>query len=117
MNYRTVLAIFVNSIVICLLVFLLYKLTAQPKTKVVEDGKYWTVETKLGQIRGIRKTSLLNNIDFYAFRGVPYAKSPTGELRFKVNIFNMLMKWMVLIENIFAKKRHLNQLNHGNQKC
>lgn len=90
MNNRTILAILVNSIVICLLVFLLYKLTAQPKWKIVEDDeKHWTVETKLGHIRGIRKTSILNNIDFYAFKGIPYAKSPTGELRFKVTLLSI----------------------------
>lgn len=47
--------------------------------------KYKIVETDNGPIRGVRNFTLLNGMPFYSFRGIPYAKSPTGELRFKVN--------------------------------
>lgn len=47
--------------------------------------KYKIVETDKGPIRGVRNFTLLNGMPFYSFRGIPYAKSPTGELRFKVN--------------------------------
>lgn len=43
------------------------------------------VETKYGLVRGFLATSLIKRIDFYSFKGIPYAKSPTGNLRFKVN--------------------------------
>lgn len=43
-----------------------------------------TVVTENGAIRGQRETSLRKNMEFYAFRGIPYAKAPLGELRFKV---------------------------------
>lgn len=51
---------------------------------------YWNcsgeiiVETNTGSIRGLRETSLWKKVDFHAFRGIPYAKPPVGDLRFKV---------------------------------
>lgn len=48
------------------------------------DEQYKTVETLNGPVRGIRETTLLKGIPFYAFKGVPYAKPPIGDLRFKV---------------------------------
>lgn len=46
--------------------------------------KYKIVETDSGPIRGVRNTTLLNGAIFYAFKGIPYAKAPIGDLRFKV---------------------------------
>lgn len=43
------------------------------------------IETKSGKIRGVRETTLIKNMDFYSFKGIPYAKPPIGELRFKVS--------------------------------
>ncbi|CAB0037397.1 unnamed protein product [Trichogramma brassicae] len=38
--------------------------------------------TKYGKVKGVKKTAL-DEFDFYAFKGIPYAKPPVGELRFK----------------------------------
>lgn len=46
--------------------------------------KYKVVETSNGKIRGILNTTFLNGISFYSFKGIPYAKPPIGDLRFKV---------------------------------
>lgn len=43
-----------------------------------------TVQTNYGLIKGVLTLSLLNNV-FYSFNGVPYAKPPLGDLRFKVH--------------------------------
>lgn len=51
---------------------------------VVSD-QYRTIETKYGQIRGFKRTSLFEKVDFYSFLGVPYAKAPISDLRFKVS--------------------------------
>lgn len=47
--------------------------------------QYRIVETKYGQIRGLKRTTLLEKVDYYAFRGIPYAKAPIGPRRFKVS--------------------------------
>ena len=49
--------------------------------------KYKIVETDNGPIRGERNITLINGVVFYSFRGIPYAKPPIGDLRFKVAIF------------------------------
>ena len=41
------------------------------------------VDTRSGQLRGSVQKSI-DGFDFYAFKGIPYAKPPVGELRFKV---------------------------------
>lgn len=41
-------------------------------------------DTNYGLIQGILMLSLLNDV-FYSFRGIPYAKPPLNELRFKVS--------------------------------
>lgn len=43
-----------------------------------------TVETGNGLVRGSRHTSLRKKVEFFAFRGIPYAKPPVGDLRLKV---------------------------------
>lgn len=59
----------------------------------IEGYKFKNIETNYGWIRGLQKQTLLKNQDYYAFRGIPYAKSPEKELRFKVGVihfsFNM----------------------------
>lgn len=41
------------------------------------------VKVKQGQLRGIIEKNI-NGKSFLAFRGIPYAKPPVGNLRFKV---------------------------------
>lgn len=47
------------------------------------------VNTTNGQVRGLSDRTQRINVDYYSFRGIPYAKPPTGDLRFKVRIFLM----------------------------
>lgn len=47
-----------------------------------------TIDTNYGQVRGIYQTSLLTEKSYFSFRGIPYAKPPIGDLRFKVISMN-----------------------------
>lgn len=61
-----------------------------------------TIDTNYGQVRGIHETSLLTEKSYYSFRGIPYAKPPIGDLRFKV-IFKMIM--LPVLDFLQQKKR------------
>lgn len=41
------------------------------------------IDTKYGPVRGTSRKSLLGQ-EYLSFQGIPYAKAPVGELRFKV---------------------------------
>ena len=45
--------------------------------------EYHTVNTNYGEVKGIEKTSLLGT-KYISFQGIPYAKPPIGDLRFRV---------------------------------
>lgn len=49
-----------------------------------DNNQYCTVETEHGRIRGKLNRTLFDGKLFYSFRGIPFAKPPLGELRFKV---------------------------------
>lgn len=49
-----------------------------------DDNQYCTVEIEHGRIRGKLNRTLFDGKFFASFRGIPFAKPPLGELRFKV---------------------------------
>lgn len=51
----------------------------------ISHNDYKTIETNDGPVRGKLGITLLNNVSYHSFKGIPYAKPPTGNLRFKVN--------------------------------
>lgn len=55
--------------------------------KQSNEGKFTIIETSNGAIRGQRFTTLFHNKTYYSFKGIPYAKPPVGELRFKVSTY------------------------------
>lgn len=55
-----------------------------PEIESVSEHK--VIETLNGKVRGIGQKTLFKGHDFYSFKGIPYAKSPIGELRFKVSL-------------------------------
>lgn len=49
----------------------------------MEDDQNVVVQTNRGPVRG-RKRLTVNQESYYSFQGIPYAKPPVAELRFKV---------------------------------
>lgn len=52
-------------------------------SNVFDHTVYKTVETNTGLIRGRLNQTFLYQKDYFAFKGIPYAEPPIGELRFK----------------------------------
>lgn len=46
--------------------------------------QYKIFDTDDGKVRGIKSSTLIKGDPYYAFKGIPYAKPPLGDLRFKV---------------------------------
>lgn len=55
-------------------------------TPLGASDEYKLIETTHGVIRGKVATTLFKQRKYYSFRGIPYARSPVGPLRFKVII-------------------------------
>lgn len=47
-----------------------------------EDFKVLRIDS--GQVKGVKQESIYTKKEFHSFRGIPYAKSPTGDLRFEL---------------------------------
>ncbi|XP_017119545.1 esterase B1 [Drosophila elegans] len=46
-------------------------------------GHTVTLDTKYGQVRGLQRKTVYDEEPYFAFEGIPYAKPPVGELRFR----------------------------------
>lgn len=70
--------------IVCIFMQLICYSSAVEDSVVPEAKEYGDVilTTALGKVRGTYLTSSSGRI-FYAFRGIPYAKPPVGDLRFK----------------------------------
>lgn len=51
-----------------------------------ELPEFETISTYNGQLRGCLQHTFFDNKPYYAFKGIPYAKPPLRELRFKVSL-------------------------------
>lgn len=61
----------------------------------VDDVKYKVTNTNYGPVKGMKLLSKYDGKEFYSYRGIPYAKPPVGELRYRV----WRHKLIVSIEN------------------
>lgn len=76
-----------NSRVTVSLLFLYFHVLA--KSWCALPKKTLITIPSLGQIRGLEMISAAGK-PFYAYRGIPYAKPPVGELRFRVRALESL---------------------------
>lgn len=70
------------------------------------------LELKNGKIKGIIRTSR-DGRPYYSYTGIPYAKPPVGERRFKVNIH--LKKKIILSNILFLLKMKFRRRNRPNR--
>ena len=42
------------------------------------------IQTENGKVRGTKMLTAMEEIEYYAFKGIPFAQPPIGNLRFKV---------------------------------
>lgn len=59
------------------------------------------VETRVGKLRGKKETAC-NGTEYFSFNGIPYAKPPVGELRFRVSI-----PFLCSVTFIFIQKKKM----------
>ncbi|XP_033165275.1 esterase B1 [Drosophila mauritiana] len=49
----------------------------------LSTGHTVILDTKYGQVRGLQRKTVYDKEPYFAFEGIPYAKPPVGDLRFK----------------------------------
>lgn len=54
----------------------------------IKCSEFRVIDTSDGAVRGVKNTTWWKNVDYYSFKGIPYAEKPIGRLRFKVMIRN-----------------------------
>lgn len=70
------------------------------------------VKTKNGDVLGSIATTLLDQRKFFSFQGIPYAKPPIGELRFRVSTstinFNVANKVQTELPNQIRRNDYIS---------
>lgn len=70
----------------CFLVMIVVALESESESgDVINYEEFCTINTNSGRLRGKLNRTLFEDVPYYSFRGIPFAKPPIGHLRFKVN--------------------------------
>lgn len=51
---------------------------------VIVNCDHLIVNTASGKVKGVEQTTFLSSKKYISYKGIPYAKPPIGELRFRV---------------------------------
>lgn len=93
--------------------FVLSSILSHVSSENTTNATYKIVNTKNGAIRGLKMKTFYNNISYISFRGIPFAKPPIGELRFKVYIyFYLYLKRSQLYKKMFLSRKKKLKSNH-----
>lgn len=82
-----------------LLSILCFGVNCAPKSVTSESP---VVKTKSGELLGKVATTLLDQRKFYSFQGIPYAKPPVNQLRFRVSKFTINLARCIIISTNFC---------------
>lgn len=78
--------------------------------QIIICDEFKVIETGVGAVRGVKKTTFWKKVNFYSFKGIPYAEKPIGQLRFKVNTPFSIPYELPFINCVWnVKFRHRNQ--------
>ena len=47
-------------------------------------SEYKIISTANGKVQGKKTLTVIEGVEYYSFRGIPFAQPPVGDLRFKV---------------------------------
>lgn len=67
-----------------------------------DEEQYKVVNTQHGDVRGKLLKTLFDDGEYFSFKGIPYAKPPLNELRFKVSLMDALSNFLELMLYIVA---------------
>lgn len=72
-------------------VYLFVLLISSLEYFIISSPRTFVVETPSGPVRGLVLRTVWNSVKYSSFKGIPYAKPPLGDLRFKVNLSKTLL--------------------------
>lgn len=75
----------ISTLFIILFVLSILTESADADSESSEEDESSIVETESGRVRGRKNYTLYESKPYYEFKGIPYARAPVDELRFKVN--------------------------------
>lgn len=101
-----------SGIILCIL-FVFVSNAASENVKI--NNEFCTIQIESGRVRGKQNQTLLENKLFYSFRGIPFAKPPINDLRFKVKKKYIILIMFHEIVNfiLISIERHHKKTIHG----
>lgn len=72
-------------------VYLFVLLISSLEYFIISSPRTFVVETPSGHVRGLVLRTVWNSVKYSSFKGIPYAKPPLGDLRFKVKLSEIIL--------------------------
>ena len=105
-----------RSIILCLILSII---AINIASAIQNSGKFQVISIESGQVRGQKLRTLIENREYYAFRGIPFAQTPIGNLRFKAP--KKVLPWNGTVLDAFEYKRVCSQViemvHYGDEDC
>lgn len=102
--------------------FVFFRLIAfKIKDRCLTTNEYEIVSTSYGKVRGVKRQNVYEDYGNYvAFEGIPYAKPPLGELRFRAPL--PPEPWEGVLDCLYYKSKPLQRdfvrrITLGSEDC
>lgn len=90
-------------------VYLFVLLISSLEYFIISSPRTFVVETPSGPVRGLVLRTVWNSVKYSSFKGIPYAKPPLGDLRFKVNLSKTLLFFPSVLDLTLISLRGKNK--------